>query len=269
MSQFKKSSSKFAAGGANKKGFSFLANDSDSEHETAAPAPVPHDPVALLRDDPLMAAMSDPKLLWGDICLAADPQGSYEPTAPIPERPLLTEDDLWAQPWAADLEMHSSAVYDTASMSDADWETMMSWLYHNGWDIQQESRQSVTAIPDNQPARVWVSPSRFDILLQADSHSHNHHSCHHSHSQEKPKRKPVAVPRFCRAGTACTEEGCRYIHGDTIPRLNEPCAFGAGCGASDPTGLKRSQCLRMHPGETWTPELVVTRPPSAEPTPNH
>jgi hypothetical protein len=65
--------------------------------------------------------------------------------------------------------------------------------------------------------------------------------------------------RFCRA-TACTEAGCRYVHGDTIPKMDKPCGFGATCGASDPTGLKRSQCIYMHPGEVWTADLCIHRP---------
>ena len=80
------------------------------------------------------------------------------------------------------------------------------------------------------------------------------------------KKKAPSVPRFCRAAGTCTEAGCRYVHGDTIPRVDKPCGFGAACGASDPSGLKRSQCLYMHPGETWTEGLVVRRPPVAAAT---
>ena len=71
------------------------------------------------------------------------------------------------------------------------------------------------------------------------------------------KRNGCPVARFCKEGTACPTAGCRYVHGDTIPRINEPCKFGEGCGSGD--AAKRATCLRMHPGETWTPELVIKR----------
>jgi hypothetical protein len=71
------------------------------------------------------------------------------------------------------------------------------------------------------------------------------------------RRNGCPVGRFCKEGTACPTAGCRYVHGDTIPKINEPCRFGEGCGSGDPA--KRATCLRMHPGETWTPDLVIHR----------
>jgi len=71
------------------------------------------------------------------------------------------------------------------------------------------------------------------------------------------RRNGCPVGRFCKEGTACPTAGCRYVHGDTIPKINEPCKFGEGCGSGD--AAKRATCLRMHPGETWTPELVIKR----------
>ena len=71
------------------------------------------------------------------------------------------------------------------------------------------------------------------------------------------KRNGCPVARFCKEGTACPTAGCRYVHGNTIPRINEDCKFGAGCGSGD--AAKRATCLRMHPGETWTAELVIKR----------
>jgi hypothetical protein len=71
------------------------------------------------------------------------------------------------------------------------------------------------------------------------------------------KRNGCPVARFCKEGTACPTAGCRYVHGDTIPRINEPCKFGATCGSGDVA--KRATCLRRHPGETWTADLVIKR----------
>jgi len=71
------------------------------------------------------------------------------------------------------------------------------------------------------------------------------------------RRNGCPVARFCKEGRACPTAGCRYVHGDTIPRIDEPCKFGAACGSGD--AAKRATCLRMHPGETWTADLVVKR----------
>ena len=71
------------------------------------------------------------------------------------------------------------------------------------------------------------------------------------------RRNGCPVARFCKEARACPTAGCRYVHGDTIPRIDEPCKFGATCGSGD--AAKRATCLRMHPGEKWTAELVVKR----------
>jgi hypothetical protein len=75
----------------------------------------------------------------------------------------------------------------------------------------------------------------------------------------KPKapKAVVTIPRFCREAAACSKEGCRYVHGDSIPRVDKPCGFGAECGKGDPA--KRASCIYMHPGEVWSADLVVHR----------
>ena len=174
-----------------------------------------------------------------------------------------TEADLWSQPWTADLESAFSDCYDTSALTDADYGAMMCWLYAQGWDIKIETRDLVQVYSDTLPPRQWV-PDRFNRICNGpvvwrESHSHP--------IAEKPKKvKSACVPRFCRGssgGVPCAEAGCRYVHADTMPRLNQPCGFGAGCGASDPTGVKRTQCLYMHPGETWDATMVITRIPAA------
>lgn len=175
-----------------------------------------------------------------------------------------TETDLWSQPWTADLESPFSDCYDTSALTEADYSALMTWLYAQGWDIQTETREYVQAYPDTLPPRLWV-PDRFSALLRT-SHTVKH--CHSRVTEAAgPKKvKSACVPRFCRAssgGVPCAEAGCRYVHADTMARLNQPCGFGAGCGASDPTGVKRGQCLYMHPGETWDATLVIHRIPAA------
>ncbi len=256
-------SSSLSTGGA-KKSFAAFRADSDSEDEVVTPVPPPTPVLNSLftLDDPIYAAMRRGDILWGDLLIPAAAAPSYAPIVVPVERPFFAEEGLWAQPWSDALEAHWNDCYDTSALTDDAWSAMMTWLYSVGWAITSESRKCVIAYPDNQPARVWVPPSRFELAAQTDD-SHHHH--HHSNCSRPPvlptqPKKKVPVPRFCKMASACTEEGCRYIHGDTIPRLNEPCSFGAECGSSDPTGLKRSQCLRMHPGETWTDGMVIHRP---------
>ncbi len=67
-------------------------------------------------------------------------------------------------------------------------------------------------------------------------------------------RDGAPVPRFCNLGKACPKAGCRYVHGDTIPRLNAPCRFADSC-----TGDKRANCIHMHPGEKFVSGMVLTR----------
>jgi hypothetical protein len=210
-------------------------------------------------NDPLIAAMARGDLLWGDLCIDVYPVSTNSVSVPVrsvPVRPVRSEEELFTQSFSRDMDMHFTGMYDTATMSDSDYEALMTWLCESGWDIVSEHRRSVHAFPDNLPSRVWIAPSRFELAAQADT------GCcsGHKHAPNPKKRAAIPIPRFCKAAAACTEEGCRYIHEDSMPRLNQPCSFGAECGATDATGIKRSQCLRMHPGETWTSSLVITRP---------
>ena len=149
-----------------------------------------------------------------------------------------TEDDLFAEPFASELVEQMPSIFTTANMTEVDYMALMTWLYAKGWSIQHECRQWVQIYPDDLPPRVWVQPS-------------------------KPRAKTSAVMRFCRASGECGDAGCRYVHGDTIPRLNEPCSFGASCGAGDPA--KRAMCLRMHPHEVYHSGMVVHRNPAPAP----
>jgi hypothetical protein len=281
--------------------FAALCAESDSDEERVAP-PAPRKaarpaPAPAPAVDALFELMSRPDICWGDITesleetmrnvestrkanesMAAARAACGSALHPLPEpevvevsapaapKPVITQEEaLWAQPFAANLEVYWGDVYNTTRLTDAEYETFLTWLYANGWDVDERTatRDGVDASPSDLPARIWIPPSRFEAL-SCCGHTHSHsHSHSHSHG-EKPKRKSGApVPRFCRVGADCAEENCRYVHEDTIPRVNRPCAFGASCGASDPTGQKRSQCLYMHPGETWTETLVIRRPSPA------
>ena len=277
-----------SAGGERAKNtWSALLSDSDSDNEMssappktpvkktatrepAAPKKAPREELPLGPVD-LMVGLEDmfrKDILWGDLM--------YEPpaaTTPDPE-PVFrgSEEEFWAFPWAFKLKEGRPDLYETMELTDAEYNAMMSWLYEKGWWVGDYERSWVSFEPDNMPSRRWCPPS--DEAPKKVVHFGPSSCCGgHSHGHKKEKKAPAGgeaqILRFCRS-TPCTEEGCRYVHGDTIPRVDRPCAFGERCGATDPTGLKRSQCLYMHPGETWSADLVIRRPvavATVEPTP--
>lgn len=215
---------------------------------------------ALTASDPYADAMSSGSS-WGDL---EEPMVfGYTPTLEeLDARKEMElraqEESIWAQSWSERLATYYADTYDLRDLSEGEYEACMTWMYAQGWNIHEEDREGVKAYPDNLPPRVWIAPpSRFDWLGTPEQQTET--CCNHGHQKKEKKegKGKGPVPRFCR-DQACADAGCRYVHGDTMPRLNEPCNFGAACGASDPA--KRALCIRMHPGETWTADLVVHRP---------
>jgi hypothetical protein len=269
-----------AAGGARtpgapiKKPARFAALDSDSEQDLPPKMQEPRNAAdiyaAMLAADPHYQAMLR-GVSWADIEIPvrapviqdqmeididrwdghAALSGNVEPS--------YTESHLWNEPFAQNLEAHLSDVFDTSALTDEEYAAFMTRLYAAGWSITQETRTVVQARPDTLPPRLWVPPGRFDGLTE-DKEKVKSLIPLASPGTDKGRKKGAPVPRFCRAAGGCQEAGCRYTHGDTIPRVNRPCGFGEACGATDPTGVKRSQCLYMHPGETWTEGMVIHRP---------
>ena len=248
-----------------------LAESSDTDTETALPLPlpvsVPEDLAAALlafiEKDPILSALDRCEIQWGDLfrekitLYPAAPRPPFNDLLSNPHAPLrATEEEIWDQPFALNLKEYWPETYDTREMTDADYNSMMEWIHSMGWYVSEYDRDGVRVWTDNAAPLYW-NPS----TMEADEEAAPApvHRCSHSHSHPKKEKAAVVIPRFCREGATCTAASCRYVHGNTIPRLNEPCAFGEGCGASDPTGVKRSQCIRMHPGEEWTSELVITR----------
>jgi hypothetical protein len=253
--------------------------DSDSDDETvvpvtpakktvtrvvAAPKKMPRAP-ALPLPGPvdLMAGLEDflrKDILWGDLLVDKAALAAAPARTPDPEPALRgSEEEFWAFAWTFKLHELSSDVYDTTELTDAEYTVMMTWLYEKGWWVGDYERSWVSFEPDNLPARRWCPPS--DEAPRKVVSFGTSTCC--GHKKEKKAAANAPILRFCRS-TPCTEEGCLYVHDDTIPRVDRPCAFGERCGAADPTGLKRSQCLYMHPGETWSADLVIRRPaPSA------
>ena len=245
-------------------------------------------PLSLSRD-PLLQEMESGVALWGDIMplppcdLAAHAaqlnvwrNEAAAVAAEALEAARRDQSDqharFWAQPFAENMELYFSDSYDLRQLSDAEYAACMTWLYDQGWDVEHEDRAGVSAVPSDMPPRVWVSQVQAELVAEGQSRfaalapaasvavAVTHHPV--PGRRARAPRTQVTVQRFCRdsrGDVPCADTACRYVHADTIQRLNEECAFGAGCGSSDPTGLKRLQCLRMHPGETWTAELVIHR----------
>lgn len=216
---------------------------------------------ALSENDPYTRAMSTGSS-WGDLALAEE--GETPPMrliSPVEwaqraiDNLAVEEAEIWAQPFARALCTYYADCYNTQALTDEEYEACLTWLYEKGWSVEVEDRAGFKAFPDNLPPRVWISPlaARFEM---SEPCGHEHHAVPQVISVPRMKKSGV-VPRFCRDET-CKEAGCRYVHGDTIPRINEPCNFGAGCGAADPA--KRALCIRMHPGEVWVADMVVRRP---------
>jgi len=107
------------------------------------------------------------------------------------------------------------------------------------------------------PARAVVAPARAVVAAAPVKTAARVVEELSAPGSDVGRRNGCPVARFCKEGRACPTAGCRYVHGDTIPRIDEPCKFGAACGSGD--AAKRATCLRMHPGETWTADLVVKR----------
>jgi hypothetical protein len=172
----------------------------------------------------------------------------------------LSMDDLEQQRFAINLEEVAPNTFDVTGLCHGEWVGLMTWLYAAGWWVDPATETPfrghcaplLVFKPADLPPRIWVEPEECVRISVAPSQAKT--------AKTEKTAKSVVIPRFCRAVTSCEDTACRYVHGNTIPRLNEPCGFGAACGASDPTGVKRSQCLRIHPGETWTPQLVIHRP---------
>lgn len=151
------------------------------------------------------------------------------------------EDAMWDQPFSRYLEERYHGLYDCGSMPERDYAAFMQWLLANGFDAcTQSHRGIVRAVWTDQPARTW-KPTK----------------------AAKWRPEEGTIQRFCiKCPWGLPVEGCKYVHGDVIHRVNFPCKFALTC-----KGTKRTQCLHMHPDETWTPELVIRRPAALVPEP--
>jgi hypothetical protein len=225
---------------------------------------------------------------WGDIFQELE---GWQPepvaTVTVAARRANTPADFWEQ-WFMDAveEVGAGDIYDTSRCTEEEWEALVGWLYENGWYIRDYCREFVTADPDDGPRRTWISPRQ---LAEWGAEEADQRRSQQRYQRKLAKKSAgccggplppvgpvveetpaeavvsvpkapkaiVTIPRFCREATACSKEGCRYVHGDTIHRVDKPCGFGAECGKGDPA--KRALCIYMHPGEVWSADLVVSR----------
>lgn len=239
--------------------------------------------------DPVMAALLRGDITWGDI----DENGDLLPPLKATfASPILgdiwgyeAETAMWSQPFATNLEAHTHDAYDTSALTDDEWTAMLSWMCANGWEITAATRDSVIANPADLPPTAWVSLETFYAVKEAGAVAEAAHPVVRSVAVPPPalgaagtdggRRKGAPISQFCKAGRACEEAGCRYVHGDTIPVKNQPCggpregphagdgahcskrhveaALPAALGGSDPAlrAGGRTPCLFLHPDETW------------------
>ena len=211
--------------------------------------------------------MSDGASLWGELLDTPEQRAIYRRRDAALWRAMCAEEAaacaaagaamdaaehaFWTQPFARDLEYHVGDWLDFSDCSDAAWADAMSWLYAAGWYVEEESRGRCRALPSDEPPRIWIPPSAAAAGAAAAPRP--------AAAAARPPKPPAYRPIFCAGGEKC-KEGCAYEHGNTIRVMNQPCQFGATCSKRS-VGFGATPCCRLHPGETWTEELVRDRPP--------
>ena len=164
--------------------------------------------------------------------------------------------DLFAQPFASNLDWSFADIYNTTRLTDAEYADCMTWLYDQGWEIVSETRAGFDGWPAGMPPRVWVAPASVSQTRQWSQAP--------APRATGPRAARAApVPRFCRdshGGVPCADPACRYVHADTIQCVDKCCGFDGRC-----SGDKRLTCVYMHPseGQVWSADLVVHRPATA------
>lgn len=252
-------------------------------------------PLSLSRD-PVLEAMAESLVLWGDLVPIVEPQGgahaeqlriwadeyaatSAAAAAAAAEAALRAdcnaESEFWSQPFAANMEMPFSDTYVLERLSDEEYAACMTWLYDQGWAVEYEDRACVNALPSNLPPRVWVSQVHAELVAEGQSRfaalapgapaavAVTHHPV--PGRRARAPRPQVTVQRFCRdsrGGVPCADPACRYVHADVLQCVNEVCGFDKPEEGKCCTGDKRTLCTRMHPseGQVWSADLVVARP---------
>lgn len=204
------------------------------------------------------------------------------------EEPLIDIrlDEIMMEIWGAEgLVEVMPSFYVTSSLSDLMFEALMEWLCQNGWEIADQSRDLIRIFHiDHKEPRSWswaeieeepkTLPQTQTQPTPTAEKAEPRDACRRCGAHHWASKTPCAtaknlskpgtdvgqrdggppIPRFCKLGRTCPKPGCRYVHGDTIPRINMPCRFGDSC-----CGEKKASCLHMHAGETYVKGMVLTR----------
>lgn len=239
--------------------------------------------------DPLLEIMSNPEFQWGWIADAEAELGLDTVMFSMPCEEISSWDSMLHDGW--DVVEVLPGYYSTRNLNDVEFEHLMTWLCATGWEISLQSRKlnivSCHHCNTNNEACQWswsdlddmeIEPEetheetrenpevRYAVPKNACSNCGTHHWRSKTPcpvAQTKGLSKPgtdiglrdgAPVPRFCNLGKACPKPGCRYVHGDSIPRINAPCRFADTC-----CGEKRANCLHMHHGEKFVQGMVLTR----------
>jgi hypothetical protein len=234
----------------------------------------------MLLEDMELKAMDDRASSWGDMMSTGDSISLSEELEDEEDNSL---DHTLMSVWGPEgLVEVMPSFFVTSALSDASFESLMKWLCHTGWDIVDQDRDMIRIDHiEHQPSREWgglvstpvpvagipvagipVAGIPRDACRRCGTHHWSSKTpCPTGDASKlsKPgtdigRREGPPVMRFCKLGKACPKAGCRYVHGDTIPRINQPCRFDGTC-----SGEKRATCLHMHHGETYVKGMVLKR----------
>ena len=242
----------------------------------------------LLKDDSLKA-MDDRASSWGDMSIS-DSEGYESPIEPDSAYPLDTVMmDIWGPEGLVEV---MPSFYVTSSLTDPMFEALMNWLCHTGWEIVDQDRDLIRIFhvehteyrswswaelggqaPHTPPlgeGKLVVTAVKPGVPRDPCRRCGTHHwisktpcpdaGAGPASGLSKPgtdiglRDGGAPIPRFCKLGKACPKPGCRYVHGDSIPRINMPCRFDESC-----CGEKRASCLHMHAGEKFVKGMVLSR----------
>lgn len=234
---------------------SFNDDDSDSEpksvvalHPATVPVTVPtvtaiQSYLPWWRTDQKIQAMLAGKIHWGDLVYQKPASVAVVPKPQ--QKPKLFPIDPEAHINAflsisSRIREVTSDFYDLSALSDFEYESAIQWLRRDGWYISQQSATWIQAEPTEIPCTI-VPPPYFDAPREPVISALSNFE-YDSATQKRRPMSPRKTPQFCKHGSSCTSEGCPFVHGDTIPRVDRPCMAGKDC-------QRRKTCIFMHPGD--------------------
>lgn len=175
---------------------------------------------------------------------------------------------LYSTGWEVSIQSRALNIISCHHCNTSNEARQWSWAELDDDTVQAEAEPETEA-PETEAPEPEAPEERYAVPKNACSNCGTHHWRNKTPcptSKNAPKlskpgtdiglRDGAPVPRFCNLGKMCPKPGCRYVHGDTIPRLNAPCRFADSC-----SGDKRANCIHMHPGEKFVAGMVLHRLP--------